>query len=119
MELKNFVAESLKNIIDGVAVAQEYAEKKNAIINPDHSSKIDGIPGFAQLADGDITFHYHQIIEFDVAVTTSSETEAKVGGGIFVAAASLGATGKDKQGDTVYSRIKFSIPIELPKQARK
>jgi hypothetical protein len=118
MELKEFVAESLKNIIDGVTDAQEYAKGKNAIINPNYPLSFDKILGFAQYYDEDQFGHYHQIIEFDVAVTTSSETESKVGGGIFVAAASLGAAGKDKQGDSMYSRIKFSIPIELPKQDR-
>jgi hypothetical protein len=115
MELKEFVAQSLKNIIDGVIDAQEYAKGKNADINPNYNLNFHDSTSFATSS---ATYHYLQIMDFDVAVTTSSETEAKIGGGIFVAAASLGATGKDKQGDSIYSRIKFSIPIELPKQDR-
>jgi hypothetical protein len=117
MELKEFIAESLKNIIDGVIDAQEYANKKNAAINPNYPLNLNKVPGFAQ-SPGEMNLSgYHQIIEFDVAVTTSSEIEAKVGGGIFVAAVTLGASGKDNQSNSVFSRIKFSIPIGLPKQS--
>ena len=35
MELKEFIAESLKQIIDGIVDAQTYAKEKHATINPE------------------------------------------------------------------------------------
>jgi len=34
LELRDFVAETIKQIIDGVATAQQYATSKKAIVNP-------------------------------------------------------------------------------------
>jgi hypothetical protein len=35
MELKDFIADTLKQLIDGVLDAQEYAKEKRAVINPE------------------------------------------------------------------------------------
>ena len=40
MELKTFVAETLKQIIEGVAQAQAYAKENGATVSPIASSKL-------------------------------------------------------------------------------
>ena len=41
MELKDFIAQSLIHIIDGVRIAQEYARDHHAVVNPPQSSAGD------------------------------------------------------------------------------
>jgi hypothetical protein len=113
MELKEYVAESLKQIIDGIVIAQSYAKEKGAKINPptrrDMSGNlvIDGSLGVPQSPT---------IIDFDIAVTVSESGEAKAGVGVFVGAVGLGGNSKIADENIKANRIKFSVPVKLPAQ---
>ncbi|MCP5489319.1 MAG: hypothetical protein H7A43_11810 [Verrucomicrobia bacterium] len=112
MKLKDFVAETLNEIVDGVLVAQaHYKEKGGSVNSPDLQFRADqGL----QLWDG-VTGQPAHNIEFDVAVTTTEGTETKGGVGVFVGPIGLGSQGKSDASNTSCSRIKFSVPVFLPK----
>ncbi|MFZ3079680.1 MAG: hypothetical protein WA109_08340 [Bellilinea sp.] len=93
MELKEFVSETLTQIIDGVKIAQTQASETNAVI----------------ARDGD-----YVKVEFDVAITTTDVTEGKVGAGIFVASINLGGQARGEISNQTLSHIMFSIPLYLP-----
>lgn len=112
MKLKDFVAETLKEIVDGVVEAQKYYVEKGGSVNSKNLSfRTD--QGF-QMWDGN-TGQPAQLIEFDVAVTTTEGTETKGGIGVFVGPIGLGSQGKSDASNTSSSRIKFSVPIFLPR----
>ena len=116
MELKEFVSGTIKQIIDGVIEAQEYAETKGAIVNPEIFIHADDSNNL-KMTTTDRGFHsYIQIIDFDVAVTSTEGEQEKAGLGIFVAPITVGAQGKFDYTNTVANRIKFSIPVMLPKR---
>lgn len=98
MDLKTFVAQTIKDIFDGVIEAQEYAKDKGGKVNVYEHDCI-------------------RKINFDVAVTISGGKE--LGGGvkgkIIVAEANVG--GKIAKGYSEVSRISFIIPVELPNKA--
>lgn len=108
MELKNFIKETIENIVDGVAAAQESIREKGAQINPrkvqfreagqwnNHNS---GMPRF---------------VEFDVGLTSASKTGSTEGIGVFLGSISLGKKNDDGTEHTAATRIKFSIPLVLP-----
>ena len=112
MKLKDFIAETLKEIVNGVAEAQEYYRGKGGSINSDdvRFHKTDNTQMW-NYKDGQPV----QQIDFDVAVTTTEGTETKGGIGIFVGPIGLGSQGKSDAINSSSSRIKFSIPILLPK----
>lgn len=112
MKLKDFVSETLKEIVDGVSEAQEYYKQKGGSINSsDISFRTDqGMQMWNNKSGQPV-----QQIEFDVAVTTTEGTETKGGIGIFVGPIGLGSQGKSDAINSSSSRIKFSIPILLPK----
>jgi len=93
MELKEFVSETLLQIIEGVKIAQSTNTGTNVQIAPGGN---------------------YGKIEFDVAITTTDTTEAKAGVGIFVAGVSLGAQAKGGISNQTLSHIKFDIPLILP-----
>ena len=113
MNLQEFIAETLRQIITGVASAQEHAKTSGAYINVPttiffgNTYKInpDSLPE-------------PRIIEFDIAVTTSEAKDIQGGMGIFVASLGLGYKAKKNIIDSEISRIKFSIPIILPSEIK-
>ena len=111
MELKDFVAETLKQIIDGVSIAQTHGATKGARVNP--GSLAFRTDQGMQIYDNE-TGQIPQIIEFDVAVTTTEGTQTKGGVGIFVGPVGLGSQGQSDAGRSSISHIKFSIPVLLP-----
>ena len=99
MDLKEFVSETIKQVVDGIVEAQLYAEEKKAKVVP---------------------FIYKEVLEdihtidFDVAVTASKGSASKGGAGLFVGPVALGAKGESNTSDSSISRIKFKVPLELP-----
>lgn len=101
MDLEHFIAESLKQIIDGARSAQEHAREQGhgAKVNP----FVKGITGASYIKD----------VEFDVAVTIVQDDKKKKGGGLRVAGLVIGAEGEAASTHESVSRIRFSIPVVL------
>ncbi len=100
MELREFVKQTLLQVVQGVSDAQEglspTARAKNARITPE---------GFRSA---------RQLVEFDVVVSTTDAESEKAGAGIFVGPFALGAKGEDARATSNVSRIKFQVPVALP-----
>ena len=99
LQLRDFVAETIKQIIDGVVTAQEHATGKKAIVNP-------------------LGNHYRnpdpQLISFDVAVTAARGSKTQGGIAVFAGAFGLGSKGESEASNETLNRIQFSIPVRLP-----
>jgi hypothetical protein len=117
MELREFVGESLKQVIDGIVNAQEYAKQKGASINPNGLYSGDGTR-YLVITTGE-QYPIPQFIEFNIAVTVSEGTEAKAGIGVFTGAIGLGTQAKIEDGNVTISRIKFSVPVLFPEQSNR
>ena len=111
MELNDFVAETLKDIIEGVRTAQSEGLERN--VNPQ---------GMQLQADGAPKGKHYQaygnrlvlMVQFDVAVTVSSEKKGEGGGKISVLGQKAGLEGSVSQEKTEVSRIKFEVPVVMP-----
>jgi len=110
MELKDFVSQTLQEIIGGIKDAQSNVVQ-GGTINP---SDIRGGVQSHGLNGNPI-----QNIEFDIAVTVIEGKETKGGIGVFVGAVGLGTQGKSEASNTSYSRIKFCIPVTFPQQSER
>jgi hypothetical protein len=99
LELSDFVAETIKQIIDGVATAQEYATSKKADVNPRTNRFRDPAP---------------QTISFDVAVTAVKGTKTQGGVAVFTAVFGLGSKGQSEKTNETLNHIRFSVPVSLP-----
>ncbi|MGD0078045.1 MAG: trypco2 family protein [Sedimentisphaerales bacterium] len=87
MQLKEFVSETIKQIIEGVKDAQQAAQTKGAVVVP-----------YSQVEEK---------IEFDVAVTAVEGTETSGKAGISVWSIGAGVSGKSESSTSTLSRIKF------------
>lgn len=109
MELKLFFQEAIENIVDGVVAAQSSIKDKGAEINPrkvqfqengqwnNHNS---GMPRF---------------VEFDVGLTSANKTGSSEGIGVFLGSISLGKKNNEGTEHVAVTRIKFSVPLVLPR----
>jgi hypothetical protein len=111
MELKDFVSETLKQIIEGVRAAQEAAMQTGAQINP---------TGLTPAKAGSEMYsprgQVAQLISFDVSVTTTETDKAKGGVGIFVGGVGVAVQGASGFQNTAANRIQFAVPVVLPQQ---
>lgn len=108
MELKDFITETLVQMMEGVKNAQKKAEEFGAIVNP------ESLGGDSYIEVGNNQVARIQEIEFEVALTETSETGTHKG--IGVAFSGIGAKGnKDKNEQNIsYNKIRFNVPIALP-----
>jgi hypothetical protein len=118
MNLEEFVETSLKQIIEGVKKAQKATRLSDKhvgeadVVNPAIIYSADSAPKGKYFATvGSNLVHF---VDFDVAVTTDSSTEAKAGLNLKVAGIGFGGSGGVTDKDSVVSRIKFQVPITLP-----
>ena len=115
MELKEFVSKTLLQIIEGVREAQASVDKLDGMVNP----YIDPTSMQKQHTLG-LTGHIGERkavlpVEFDVVLSISEDSNVKSGAGIFVGAIGLGVQGQSVDSNSSQSRVKFLIPIVLPK----
>lgn len=103
MELKEFIAETLSQIIEGVKIAQEYENGDN--VN-------------ASMAGADFGGHLINVgtygvatrVDFDVSVTA----ETKGGAGAKLTVFGVGVDGGVGHTAASANRISFSVPVRLP-----
>jgi hypothetical protein len=111
MDLKEFIAETLVQIADGIEQAQGTLKenKSGAIINTNMTETDSG-----RLVTGG-RCKAVEMVEFDVAILANEGTATKAGIGLTVASIiKLNASGESKQSTGTESRIKFKVPMSYP-----
>lgn len=113
MDLKTFITETLGQIVNGVHDAQKaVAGVPGAAINPElYSSGADLAKNGLMQSDGSVAM----LVQFDVAVAATEGTGTKAGIGVVAAVFSLGAQGQSNQENSASSRVKFCVPLTLPR----
>ena len=111
MELKDFVSETLKQVMEGVKMAQEKATELGGTVNP--AGFINTDKSAPRSIQGDLIAH---VINFDIVVSTNDTDKAKGGVGIFVGEIGVGVRGEAESQSTAVNRIQFSVPVYLPTQ---
>jgi hypothetical protein len=122
LNLKDFVANALAQIMDGVQTAQEHAAEIGAMVSSNNTLLVvkEGQPMIEWNEDGFGKIRrYGQYIDFDVAVTTTDTAKGKMGAGLFVASISLGAQVEGEIQNATISKISFSIPVFLREQTNE
>lgn len=110
MELRDFVSETLKEIIAGVKDAQEYARQNGACVNPIDMGIVKGSNAIMRVGNDNITFV--QKVDFPLCVTDGSTHGGKVGIEV-MDTIKIGEIGSNKS-QTVENRVTFSVPLALP-----
>lgn len=111
MDIKDFIKETMVQIVEGVEGINEALETKGAYIA---SKQVVG-EGVNVKVEKDKTTRNLVKVEFDLAVTVTNIEDNKIGTGLSIASLfSLGATSEGKNTNQEVSRIKFALPLALP-----
>jgi len=113
MEIKEFVAETITQIIDGVRIAQDYAKTVGAVVN---AGEKYGSYEEDQNEQAKFTSPLAQNIEFEVYITTSDSTQVQKGLQVFFPPLKSGLSATDKTAESSFNRILFNIPVAYPRQ---
>lgn len=103
-ELKTFVTETIKQIIEGSKDAGH-----SLVENINYEKD-----GYFQIGDGIM-----QKIDFDISVTTTETTKKEGKAGILIKVLDFGINGSENLEAASVNKIKFSIPVSIPKMANK
>ncbi len=116
MNLEEFINESLRQIMNGVADAKKYGSTIGAEVNPfAHMGGVDSQPeGAVYRLNKGKGGQWAQNISFDVAVTTSKESSSEGGAKLSVAVFSLGGGKENNSTNSSVSRVQFTVPVFLP-----
>ncbi|MDB6102430.1 MAG: hypothetical protein JWO52_2429 [Gammaproteobacteria bacterium] len=113
MDLREFVTQTLVQIVEGVSQAKSQLSTTGASVNPlligDYREMAKHGGGLMLEAGG-----FAQLVEFDVALTITEATGTKGGIGVFAGAITLGSSGQSQQQNSSVSRVKFNVPMKLP-----
>ena len=112
IDLRTYIAETLKQTLEGVKENQDYVKSIGGEINPHFIYGIVGDKGFYSETTRDQ--RCVQFIEFDIAIGSGISKETKGGVGIFVSPISLGGQSRNEQTSNFMNRIKFSVPVLFP-----
>jgi hypothetical protein len=114
MELKDFIAETLSQIVAGVAEAQTKVTSSGGQVSPHvrnpHEDKLGALYGRTNGGNPVI------FVDFDVAVTADQGTGTKGGIGVVAGIFNLGSSGQSNENLQIANKIKFKIPVALPLQ---
>jgi hypothetical protein len=109
VQLKDFVRDSLVQIVEGVKEAGQVARKHGATINPaDVQHRRD------MFVTKDIVERLIQRVEFDVAVVAQEGSAMEGKAGVLAAVVGAGFAAKTEEQAQNVSRIKFAVPLVLP-----
>lgn len=114
IELREFLAETINQIIDGISDAQRHAKSEGAVINPSVTSSAHEIVSDER---GVRNLRLVQKIEIDVAIETYTSDKGKVGIGVLSSVFGLGAQVQSEASGSKLHRIRFSVPVLLPEQS--
>jgi hypothetical protein len=111
MELKDFVSETLVQVMQGVKMAQDKAAEFGGTVNP--KGFVNSEKSTPRNPVNDLVA---QLISFDIVVSTHDADKAKGGVGVFVGEVGIGVRGEAESQSTAVNKIQFSVPIYLPTQ---
>lgn len=107
MELKEYIKETLSQIVDGIIESQKMAEERGALIAPE-GYQFKGKGSFGDLV-------CVESVDFEVSIEVKEKTEAK--GGIKSSIIEVFAGKSDNQENC--NKVLFSIPIVYPRMCSK
>jgi hypothetical protein len=112
MELKEFIEETLIQVVEGVKSAQEKAEKSGACISPKGMRTGDS-QRYISVGVGNVSIPLTQI-DFEIGLTSTEGEKGKSGIGVFLGGIGIGGQGETNTKNVSVTNIKFSVPVLWP-----
>lgn len=114
MELKDFISETLSQLISGVVEAQSKVSSSGGVVVPHVRTPSDEKALYGRTND-----HLPVIlVDFDISIMAQEGTGTKGGIGVVAGIFALGSQDQSNENLQTSNKIKFKIPVALPLQVR-
>lgn len=115
MELSAFISETIKSLFKGITDTQQFARDNGGRVNPMRMQSRQDISAEESVYFGNEEYARPlTLIEFDIAVTTTSQQEAGIEGGIKVFSINLGGKNMATDANQTASHLRFKLGVVLP-----
>jgi hypothetical protein len=114
MELKDYIAETLVQITNGIIEAQKRLQDSDVIINPAQTFGSKGDFWIGKNQDKGPVARRVQEVEMKIGVISTEETTEDGGAKLHLGVLNLGAGIEDKGMERNENYVKFSIPVSFP-----
>ena len=114
MELKDYIAETLVQITNGIIEAQKRLQDSDVIINPAQTFGSKGDFWIGKNQNKGPVARRVQDVEMKIGVISTEETTGDGGAKLHLGVLNLGAGIEDKGMERNENYVKFSIPVSFP-----
>ena len=114
MELKDYIAETLVQITNGIIEAQKRLQDSDVIINPAQTFGSKGDFWIGKNQNKGPVARRVQEVEMKIGVISTEETTGDGGAKLHLGVLNLGAGIEDKGMERNENYVKFSIPVSFP-----
>ena len=114
MELKEYVAESLVQINEGITEAIKRLEGTGVIINPNSTFHSDGQFWIGKNQERGPVERWVQMVEMNIMTIVTDASEDQGGARINVGVLNIGGGVKNKGSEQNTNSIRFTIPVCFP-----
>jgi hypothetical protein len=112
MELKEFIKETLVQIVTGVKEAQQLLKTEGALIAPPRESQ--GKEHW--IKDNEGKLRSVELVEFEVGLTSDQDNKSNMKIGVAFGGLSVSNAGRDHIGGRSVTSIRFSVPVVYAKE---
>ncbi len=114
MELKDYIAETLVQIINGIIEAQKQLNDVDVIVNPAKTFGSKGDFWIGKDQDKGPVLRRVQEVEMKIGVISSEEVTDDGGAKVHLGVLNIGAGVEEKGVERNENYVKFSIPVSFP-----
>lgn len=118
MDLKDFIKEAIKDVSEAISESNSELFDIGTLVNPKNVyTSSDNEEIYGHLLDEDENEEYRRpvhLVNFDIAVSSSTKKDGKEGIGVNVVGIKLGKDGTQADENKMSSRLKFSLPVAMP-----
>ena len=114
MELKDYIAETLVQITNGILEAQKQLSDVDVIVNPAESFGSKGDFWIGKNQDRGPVLRRVQEVEMKIGVIYSEETMGDGGARVHLGVLNIGAGVEEKGVERNENYVKFAIPVSFP-----
>ena len=112
MELKDFISETLSQLVEGVIDAQSKLKDTGGSVCPPVQTPAKSESLYGHAPKKEPVF----LVNFDIGIEASDSTQTKGGIGVAAGLFALGSQGQSNKNNQSFNKIQFSIPVAFPLQ---
>lgn len=114
MEIKDYIAETLVQITQGIKEAQNRLKDEDVVVNPSKTFGSQGDYWIGKQQERGPVIRRIQEVEMKISVVSSEEVTGDGGAKVRLGVLNLGAGVEEKGVERNENYVKFSIPVSFP-----